>query len=54
MKLSINCSIKMLKMIINEKLTKFLQVDTQKIYGLYILDINSKEKKNDESIKRNK
>ena len=45
MKLSINCSIKMLKMIINEKLTKFLQVDSQKIYGLYILDINSKEKK---------
>ena len=44
-KLSSICSIQMLKMIINEKLNNTLELNTLKIYGLYIIDINSREKK---------
>ena len=44
-KLSSICSIQMLKMIINEKLNNSIDVDSQKIFGLYIIDINTKEKK---------
>ena len=45
LKLSSSCSIQMLKMIINEKLNNSIDVDSQKIFGLYIIDINTKEKK---------
>ena len=45
MKLSSICSIQMLKMIINEKLNNSIEVDSQKIFGLYIININTKEKK---------
>ena len=44
-KLSSICSIQMLKMIINEKLNNSLIIDSLRIYGLYIIDVNSKEKK---------
>ena len=44
-KLSSICSIQMLKMIINEKLNNSLVIDSLRIYGLYIIDVNSKEKK---------
>ena len=44
-KLSSICSIEMLKIIINEKLNNTLEINSLKIYGLYIIDINSKEKK---------
>ena len=44
-KLSSICTIQMLKMIINEKLNNSLIIDSLRIYGLYIIDVNSKEKK---------
>ena len=44
-KLSSICSIEMLKIIINEKLNNELELNSLKIYGLYIIDINSREKK---------
>ena len=49
-KLSSICSIEMLKIIINEKLNNTLELNTLKIYGLYIIDF--KRKKINESIKR--
>jgi hypothetical protein len=45
LKLSSSCSIQMLKMIINEKLNNTIDVESQKIFGLYIININTKEKK---------
>ena len=44
-KLSSICTIQMLKIIINEKLNNSLIIDSLRIYGLYIIDVNSKEKK---------
>ena len=44
-KLSSICTIQMLKMIINEKLNNSLIIDSLRIYGLYIIDVNYKEKK---------
>ena len=45
LKLSSICSIQMLKIIINEKLNNSLSIDSLRIFGLSIIDINSKEKK---------
>ena len=44
-KLSSICSIQMLKLIINEKFKQSLEIDSVKIFGLYIIDLKSKEKK---------